>query len=100
MAFSLGPSGDGGIGVSLIGNYFGTREEFDELVNGLVSQFPEGTSVDADEFADWTQVLVANAFGEALVTEGASPVSESLDSSDCACTNELFFDSLIHSLQR
>lgn len=78
MAFSLGPSGNGGIGVNLIGNYFGTKADFDELISELLTQLPEETSVEADVFTDWTKVLVANAFGEALITEGASPVSDSI----------------------
>jgi hypothetical protein len=69
MAFSLGPNGSGGIFVQLIGNYFGSKADFTTLVNGLVQGL--GASIDnATEYTDWTQVLIANNYGGALVPTG------------------------------
>lgn len=71
MAFSFGAN-NGGLGVQLLGNYFGSKADFTALVNPLVQQL--GASIGtADEYTDWTKVLVANAYGEALVTAGPSP---------------------------
>jgi hypothetical protein len=72
MAFSFGPDGSGGLGVQLIGNYFGSKADFTNLVNGLVQSL-QGSIGQANEYSDWTQVLVENAYGEQLVTAGPSP---------------------------
>ena len=72
MAFSLGPSGGNAIGVQLIGNYFGTKSDFTSLVSSLVSGLGATVST-ADEYTDWTKVLIANGYGEQLVTAGPSP---------------------------
>ncbi|KAG8832583.1 hypothetical protein FRC17_001094 [Serendipita sp. 399] len=71
MAFSFGGN-SGGLGVQLLGNYFGSKTEFTNLVNGLVQDL-QGSIGTADEYSDWTRVLVANAYGEQLVTAGPSP---------------------------
>lgn len=69
MAFSLGPSGSGGISVQLIGNYFGSSANFTTLVNGLVQSL--GASIDtATEYNNWLQVLIANNYGGALIPTG------------------------------
>ncbi|KAG8749887.1 hypothetical protein FRC14_001019, partial [Serendipita sp. 396] len=71
MAFSFGGNSQG-INVQLIGNYFGSKSDFTTLVNGLVQDL--NASIDtADEYTDWTQILVANGYGEQLVTAGPSP---------------------------
>ncbi|KIM24184.1 Glucooligosaccharide oxidase [Serendipita vermifera MAFF 305830] len=72
IAFSMGPNGNGGIGVQLIGNYFGTKANFNYLVASLVLSLSATVST-ADEYTDWTRVLVANGYGEQLVTAGPSP---------------------------
>jgi hypothetical protein len=69
MAFSLGSNGNGGISVQLIGNYFGSSADFTTLVNGLVQSL--GANIDtATEYTDWTQVLIANNYGGALIPTG------------------------------
>ncbi|KAG8827161.1 hypothetical protein FRC18_009930 [Serendipita sp. 400] len=71
MAFSFGGNSQG-INVQLIGNYFGSKSDFTTLVNGLVQDL--NASIDtADEYTDWTKILVANGYGEQLVTAGPSP---------------------------
>jgi hypothetical protein len=72
MAFSIGPNRSGGINVQLIGNYFGSKPAFTSLISSLVSALG-ATIGGADEYTDWTKVLVANAYGEQLVTAGPSP---------------------------
>jgi hypothetical protein len=72
MAFSLGANGSGGIGVQLIGNYFGSKTDFTNLVSSLVSDLG-ATIGTADEYTDWTKVLLANGYGEALVSPGPDP---------------------------
>jgi hypothetical protein len=72
MAFSLGANGSGGISVQLIGNYFGSKTDFTNLVSSLVSGLG-GTITTATEYTDWTQVLLANGYGEPLVSPGPDP---------------------------
>jgi hypothetical protein len=72
MAFSLGANGSGGISVQLIGNYFGSKTDFTNLVSSLVSGLG-GTITNATEYTDWTQVLLANGYGEPLVSPGPDP---------------------------
>ncbi|KAG8854226.1 hypothetical protein FRB91_003877 [Serendipita sp. 411] len=70
MAFAFG--GDSkGIGAQLTGNYFGSKSKFINLVSGLVQDL-NGSISHADEYSDWTKLLVANG-GEQLVTTGPSP---------------------------
>lgn len=69
MAFSLGPNGNGGISVQLVGNYFGSKSDFTNSVSSLVQSL--GASIDtATEYTDWTQVLIANNYGGALIPTG------------------------------
>jgi len=67
MAFSLGADGNGGISVQLIGNYFGSESDFNNLVSGLVASLGANIGT-AQSYTDWTQLQVANAYGEPLVS--------------------------------
>jgi hypothetical protein len=87
MAFSLGPDGNGGIFVQLIGNYFGSQADFTNLVNDLVQSL--GASIDSSttEYTDWTQLLIANNNGVALV--GTGPEAPDTFFAKSLTTNEL-----------
>jgi len=87
MAFSLGPNGSGGIFVQLIGNYFGSQADFTTLVNDLVQSL--GASIDSTtaQYTDWTQLLVANNNGVALV--GTGPEAPDTFFAKSLTTNEL-----------
>ncbi|CAG8493318.1 5215_t:CDS:2 [Acaulospora colombiana] len=75
MSFSMGAYANGVIlGGFFQGNYFGTKAEFEALVNPFIESV-QGTVRDANEYADWTKVLVHNAYNESLVTATPYPQS-------------------------
>lgn len=76
LAFSAisGPA----LGVILLGNYYGTQDSFNSMVQPLVAQFP-GTQVDARSTTNWTDVLVFNAQGSPLQTNTPDTVCRTLD---------------------
>jgi hypothetical protein len=71
MTCELGPSGNSAVTGMLIGNYFGSKADFINLVSSLVSDLG-ATITTADEYTDWSQALVAT-FGEPLVSPGPDP---------------------------
>ena len=85
MAFSFGVNSGRTLGVNLIGNYFGTQDSFNSLVQPLVAQVP-GTTVDARSFTNWTDVLIANAQGLPLQSNGPDTVCRILD---CTTISEI-----------
>jgi hypothetical protein len=82
MTFAFGAS-NSALAVNLMGNYFGTQDTFDSLVNPLVAQFP-GTKVDAQSHTDYTEVLLFNAQGLPLQSNTPDAVCRSLDCTVCS----------------
>ena len=78
MSFVIGANSDSTLGVNLLGNYFGTQDSFNSLVKPLVAQVP-GTTVNAQSFTSWTDVLIANAQGLPLHTVTPETVCRTLD---------------------
>ena len=78
MSFSFGASSSSALGVNLVGNYFGTQDSFNSLVQPLVAQI-SGATVTAQLYTNWTAVLVANAQGQPLQTDTPDTVCRTLD---------------------
>jgi FAD/FMN-containing dehydrogenase len=84
MTLAFGASSDSALAVNLMGNYYGTRNSFNSLVQPLVAQFP-GTTVDAKSYTNWTDVLLFNAQGLPLQTDTPDTVCRTLD---CTVSSE------------
>jgi len=67
MAFAFGASSKTALSVTLQGNYFGTQDAFNSLVQPLLAQFP-GTQQNVHSYTNWTDVLIFNAQGSPLQT--------------------------------
>ena len=80
MSLAFGASSGSALAVTLLGNYYGTQDSFNSMVQPLVAQFP-GTQVDARSTTNWTDVLVFNAQGSPLQTNTPDKVCRTL-----ACT--------------
>jgi len=78
MALAFGASSGSAISVTLTGNYYGTQDSFNSLVQPLVAQFP-GTAVDARSYTNWTDVLLFNSQGLPLQTSTPDKVCRTLD---------------------
>jgi hypothetical protein len=85
MAFTIGASSPSTLAVTLLGNYFGTQDSFNSMVQPLVAQFP-GTTVNASSYTNWLDLLVFNAYGEPLQSTTPELVCRTLD-----CTNSSKF---------
>jgi len=107
MTLAFGASSGSALGVTLLGNYYGTRGSFDSLVQPLVAQIP-GTTVEAQSFTNWTDVLLFNAQGLPLQTNTPDPVCRTLDCTastenfclarQLLCQSMLWSPSLVHCL--
>ena len=82
MTFAFGASNNA-LAVTLMGNYFGTQDSFNSLVQPLIAQFP-GTNVDAKSHTDYTEVLLFNAQGLPLQSNAPDAVCRSLDCTVCS----------------
>ena len=78
MSLAIGASSGSALGVTLLGNYYGTQDSFNSTVQPLVAQFP-GTAVDAKSYTNWTDVLLFNAQGQPLQTNTPDTVCRTLD---------------------
>ena len=77
MSLTFGASSGSALAVTLLGNYYGTQDSFNSLVQPLVAQFP-GTTVNAQSHTDWTEVLLFNAQGQPLQTNTPDTVCRTL----------------------
>lgn len=86
MSLAFGASSDSELAVTLSGNYYGTQDSFNSLMQPLIAQFP-GTTVDARSYTNWTDVLLYNAQGLPLQTNTTDTVCRILD---CIADSEIF----------
>ena len=67
MTFAFGAASKTSLTVTLQGNYFGTQDAFNSLVQPLLAQFP-GTQQKVNSYTNWTDVLTFNGQGLPLQT--------------------------------
>lgn len=78
MALAIGASSKTALSFTLQGNYYGTQDSFNSLVQPLVSQF-SGANVDTHSYTNWTDVLIFNAQGTPLQSNVPDTVCRTLD---------------------
>ena len=78
MSFAFGASGKNALAVTLQGNYYGTQDAFNSLVQPLLAQFPN-TKQAVNSYTNWTDVLIFNAQGSPLQTVLPDKVCRTLE---------------------
>lgn len=86
MSLAFGASSDSGLAITISGNYYGTQDSFNFLLQPLIAQFPD-TTVDAHSYTNWTDVLLFNAQGLPLQTNTPDKVCRTFD---CIADSEKF----------